>query len=303
VVRAYHAPVPVICVGNLVAGGSGKTPVVLSLATILAGRGIDAHIVMRGYGGRLAGPVRVDPGHHTAVDTGDEALLAAARAPCWVARDRAAGVRAAVEAGAAAILLYDGFQNPSVAKALSLIVVDAAYGFGNRRLVPAGPLRERIAAGLARADAIVLIDDGSAEPASALAGCGLPVLNATLAPIGGERFAGARVVAFAGIGRPEKFFATLRRLGATLIKERRFPDHHRFRNDDRAELHRSAATGDAVLVTTAKDWVRLPAEWRSGIAMLEVELRWRDEDALAALLTRCLSPIGLDGRDPHAGRG
>src|SRR6202043_2071353 len=126
----------------------------------LAAEGVAVHAVTRGYGGRLEGPVRGDPDRHDAAAVGDEPLLLAARAPCWVARDRAAGVRAAVEAGAAAILLDDGFQNPSVAKALSLIVVDAAYGFGNRRLMPAGPLRERIAAGLARADAIVLIDDG-----------------------------------------------------------------------------------------------------------------------------------------------
>jgi tetraacyldisaccharide 4'-kinase len=302
VVRSYRAPVPVICVGNLVAGGSGKTPVVLSLAGILARQGTDAQIVMRGYGGRLAGPLRVDAERHDAADIGDEALLAAARAPCWVARDRAAGVRAAAAAGARAILLDDGFQNPSVAKDLSLIVVDAAYGFGNRRLMPAGPLRERIAAGLARADAIVLIDDDGGEAANPLGSCRLPILRAALVPVGGERFAGARAVAFAGIGRPEKFFATLRRLGAIPIVERGFPDHHRFRAADLAALRQAAETGNAMLVTTAKDWVRLPTKWRRDIAVLDVALRWRDEDALTALLFAHLRPSG-DGRDAHAGRG
>ncbi|MGH7114508.1 MAG: tetraacyldisaccharide 4'-kinase, partial [Stellaceae bacterium] len=151
----YHAPVPVICVGNLTAGGAGKTPVVIALAAWLASRGRAAHVMTRGYGGRLAGPLRVDPSRHNAAVVGDEALLHASRAPCWIARDRAAGIAAAATAGAEAILLDDGFQNPLVAKTLALIVVDAAYGFGNRRVIPAGPLRENLRRGLARADGVV----------------------------------------------------------------------------------------------------------------------------------------------------
>ena len=202
VARPYRAPVPVICIGNLVAGGSGKTPVVLSLAAVLKARGIEPHIVTRGYGGRLAGPLRVDPARHDARAVGDEALLAAARAPCWVARDRAAGVRAAVAAGARAVLLDDGFQNPHVAKDLSLVVVDAEYGFGNGRLMPAGPLRERISCGLARADAIVLLGDpGDGAAPAGLASRDRPILRAALEPVAGERLAGRRVAAFAGIGQ------------------------------------------------------------------------------------------------------
>ncbi len=275
----YRAPAPVICVGNIVAGGSGKTPVALSLAVILAARGVDAAIVMRGYGGSLAGPLRVDPQRHDAAGIGDEALLAAAVAPCWVARDRAAGVEAAVAGGATAIILDDGFQNPHVAKDLSLVVVDAAYGFGNGRLIPAGPLRERIDAGLARADAIVLIGDGAP-----LATRVKPVLHAALEPVDGARFAGASVVAFAGIGRPEKFFASLGALGALLVAERPFPDHHPYRATELAALRREATAAGAHLVTTRKDWVRLPESERAGIDVLDVALRWREPAVLDALL-------------------
>jgi tetraacyldisaccharide 4'-kinase len=296
VARPYRAPVPVICVGNLVAGGSGKTPVALSLAAMLAGRDVTAAIVTRGYGGRLAGPVRVDPQGHDAEAVGDEALLAAARTPCWVAHDRAAGVRAAVDSGARAIILDDGFQNPHVAKDLSLVVVDAAYGFGNGRLIPAGPLRERITAGLARADAIVLI--GDTEPGE-LAAIDVPILRATLGPLEARRFAGAKIVAFAGIGRPEKFFATLGGLGAKIVAERGFPDHHRYRDTELAALRRDATSTGAMLVTTAKDWVRLRPVERAGIAVLDVELRWHNENALDAVLAPFFAQIG-DGR--HAAR-
>lgn len=275
VTRPYRAPVPVICVGNLVAGGSGKTPVVLSLAGMLPG----AHAVTRGYGGSLHGPMRVTPSHG-ATETGDEALLLAARLPCWVARDRAAGIRAAVAAGATAILLDDGFQNPTIAKDLSLVVVDTGFGFGNRRVIPAGPLRERIAPGLARADAVVLIGNGP-DPEGLY---GQKILRADLAPTGGGELVGKPVVAFAGIGRPEKFFATLRTLGAVVADTREFPDHHPFRPAELAELRNEAARQGAILVTTAKDWVRLTPSERGGIAVVEVEIVWREPEMLAALL-------------------
>jgi len=280
--RPYRAPVPVICVGNLVAGGSGKTPVVLSLAARLRQRGTDVQVVTRGYRGRLAGPVSVDPQVHDASAVGDEALLLAAVAPTWVARDRPAGIRAACEAGAELILLDDGLQNPGFAKNLSLLAVDARYGFGNGRVIPAGPLREPIEAGLGRSDAVVLIGDGPA-PAE-LRHSALPLLPAQLAPVAGERFAGRRVVAFAGIGRPAKFFATLHALGAAVVAAKPFPDHHRFSAPELAALRRDADAADAMLVTTAKDWVRLPAAERDGIEILAVELRWREPAALDGLL-------------------
>ena len=290
--RSYRATVPVVCVGNLVAGGAGKTPVALSLASWLVARGHPVHVVTRGYGGRLRGPVQVDPTHHDALAVGDEALLLATRAPCWVARDRAAGVRAAVAGGAGAILLDDGLQNPTVAKTLGLVVVDSGYGFGNGRVMPAGPLRENLRRGLARADAVMLLAaQGGAGGAEGLPpGCGVPVLNAVLAPVNGERLAGTRLLAFAGIGRPEKFFAMLRALGADLVNTRAFPDHHPFRVAELEALRRDADLSSARMITTAKDIVRVPLAQQAGIEVLDVEVRWSDPDALV----RLISPV-IDG--------
>jgi tetraacyldisaccharide 4'-kinase len=300
VARPYRAPVPVLCVGNLVAGGSGKTPIVLALAELFTERRIAVHVVSRGYGGELAGPARVDPDLQDAAAVGDEALLIAARTPCWVARDRASGIAAAAEAGAAVILLDDGFQNPGVAKDLSLVVVDSEYGFGNGRVIPAGPLREPVAAGLARADAIVLFGNGPAPQGLGTVSC--PIWRAVLEPVNSERFAGARLAAFAGIGRPEKFFAMLRRLGATLVAAKSFPDHHPYRAAEIARLRETAAREDALLVTTAKDWVRLSPALREGIEVLDIEVRWRD----AAILQRLLSDFlqrADHGRDARPARG
>lgn len=283
--RPYRSPVPVVCIGNMVAGGAGKTPVTMALASLCAARGIAAHIVTRGYGGRLGGPVRVDPAHHDASAVGDEAMLLAACAPTWVARDRAAGTRAAASAGARLVLLDDGFQNPTICKDLSLVVVEAAYGFGNGRVIPAGPLRERFARALSRADAVVLLggeaDVGSLER---LVSCGVAVLHASVAPIAGERLAGASLLAFAGIGRPEKFFGMLRSLGVDLVDARPFPDHHRYRRKEIDQLFRDAEQAHARLVTTAKDIVRVPPARRRSIEVLDIEIRWRDGAALVGLI-------------------
>jgi len=299
VVRPYRASLPVVCVGNLVAGGSGKTPVVLALAALMAREGAAVHVVSRGYGGRLAGPVRVDPVKHAAAAVGDEALLLAQAAPCWVARDRAGGVRAAALAGAAAVLLDDGFQNPSIEKDLSLLVIDAEYGFGNGRVMPAGPLREPPAAGLARADAVVLVGDGDPPPAVRMSG--RPILRARLEPLQADAFADARVIAFAGIGRPAKFFASLRAVGAEVIAAQPFPDHHRYAEGELFPLRRAAEAAGARLVTTAKDWARLPTLWRRGIEVLAVEIRWQDPASVADLVFGALRRAG-NGHDRSAAR-
>jgi tetraacyldisaccharide 4'-kinase len=293
--RPYRAPIPVLCVGNLVVGGAGKTPVVMALGAWLAGRKVPPHVISRGYRGHLVGPALVDPSEHSAAAVGDEALLLARSLPCWVARDRAAGIRAAVDAGAEVVLIDDGFQNPAFAKTLSLLVVDATYRFGNGRVVPGGPLREDLQGGLARADAVVLVrgsGEAGCDEASEIFG-DRPVLPALIAPIAGERLAGMRLFAFAGIGRPEKFFATLRGLGAEVIKTHAFPDHHRFRAREIAALRRAAERARSRLVTTAKDIVRLPPAERYDIEVLEIEILWRKPEPLARLLTPILD-LDLD---------
>ena len=283
--RSWQASVPVVCVGNLVAGGAGKTPVVLSLAARLAARGRSPHVLSRGYGGRLAGPVAVEPGRHDAAAVGDEPLLLAEAAPCWVARDRVAGAKAAVAAGADLLLLDDGLQNPSLAKTLSLLVIDGGYGFGNGRVLPAGPLREPIAIGLARADVLVLMGEDEAVLAPVLGN--RVVLRARLRAENAASIAGDAVVAFAGIARPAKFFAMLEAAGARVIEGRAFPDHHRY---DAAELdalrRRRDGIAGARLITTAKDWVRLAPEWRAEVGVLKVSVAWEDEAALDRLLDR-----------------
>lgn len=284
-IRPASSPVPVVCVGNVVAGGAGKTPVVLSLARICTAGGRRPHLLSRGYGGRLRGPVRVDPGTHTARDVGDEPLLLARDAPTWVARDRVAGARAAAAAGAGIIVLDDGLQNPRLRKDLALLVVDGDTGFGNGRLIPAGPLREPPSVALARADAVIVMGTDRHGLADGAAAAGRPVLHARLEPDEhAARLKDEPVVAFAGIARPAKFFATLEDVGARLVARFAFPDHHRFDPDELMQMADLAAASGARLVTTAKDHVRLPVEARAMTETVGVHVVWSDPAAVDALL-------------------
>ncbi|MES2254924.1 MAG: tetraacyldisaccharide 4'-kinase [Pseudomonadota bacterium] len=268
----------VICIGNLTAGGSGKTPVALAIGNRLQTRYDSIFFLTRGYGGREPGPLRVEP-DGDAARFGDEALLLARMAPTIVARDRAAGAALAVAQGATAIVMDDGHQNFSLAKNLSIVVVDGEYAFGNGLMIPAGPLRETVPQGLARADAVIVMGDGSPD----LHDYRGPVLRAKLVAEG-EEFRGRHVFAFAGIGRPEKFVASLEKAGAIVTGTQFFADHHPYRDGEIAAL--KARAGDAQIVTTEKDLVRLSPRNRTGITALPVRAIFDDMALLDQLLGR-----------------
>ncbi len=279
--RTFDAEIPVICVGNLTAGGSGKTPIAIALADMLRAQGHKPYFLTRGYGGSTRGPALATRAHSAQV-MGDEALLLARAAPTIVARNRAAGARLAKDKGASVIVMDDGHQNFSLRKSLSLVVVDGQSGFGNGLQIPAGPLREPVAQGLARADAVVLIVSERSEDGSpGLDGFHGPVLRAHLkADIGS--FAGKNVFAFAGIGRPEKFVASLEAGGAHVTGSCFFADHHPY--SDAEILQLKAVAGDAELVTTEKDFVRLSTEQRQGIRLLKIAAIFEDDAAIGRLL-------------------
>ena len=278
-----RASVPVICAGNITMGGVGKTPFVSLLADRLIDRGHAPFILMRGYGGREKGPLRVTPAH-TAADVGDEARMLADRLPVIVSSDRPAGVELAVLDGASVIVMDDGFQNPSLAKDLSFVLVDGQAGLGNGRVFPAGPLRERPEDALARAQAVVIVGgDSSFLPEVPK---GLPVLRARLRSVIPQPLEGARAHAFSGIGRPEKFFEQLSTFGVNLLKENGFPDHHPYSGDEIAKLKDAAEKDGAMLLTTEKDMARLSSAEAEGITVIRAEMTIENNTLLEDLLTR-----------------
>ncbi|MET0743136.1 MAG: tetraacyldisaccharide 4'-kinase [Microvirga sp.] len=300
-----RAAMPVVCVGNFTAGGAGKTPAALAIAGLLIAAGRHPAFLTRGYGGRMAGPVRVEPGHD-AGEVGDEPLLLARCAPTIVSRDRPAGADMARAIGADVLVMDDGLQNPSLVKDLAIAVVDGRTGLGNGLPLPAGPLRAPLEAQWPAIDAVLVVGEGAAgaRVAKAAGERGKPVFRATVKPEDGPAagLRGARVLAFAGIARPEKLFDTLRDCGAIVAATRSFPDHHPFAAADLAELRDAAGRQGLSLVTTEKDLARIgPAAAGGDIRALPVRLhvdapsRWRDF-ILAGVLARDAG--ALPGRGP-----
>ena len=290
--------VPVICVGNITVGGTGKTPVVRELLRRLTNAGVQAHGLSRGHGGRLTGPVRVDPEAHAAADVGDEPLMLARDFPIWVSRDRPAGARAAVAAWAQAIVMDDGHQNPSLRKTLSLVVVDGEtrnneWPFGDGAVFPAGPMREPLKTGLSRADAVVLLLPADLDaPDPELLGLfgSTPVLVARLEPEAPPP-AGPQL-GFAGVGKPWKVERALQAAGCELADFVPLPDHARFDAGLLKLLAERAEAYGAGMVTTEKDWVRLSRDWQARVTAWPVRVRFEDEAALDRLLRACAADRG-----------
>jgi len=286
----WKAGVPIICVGNLVVGGAGKTPIAIDIIARLKAKGMATHVIMRGYGGTEIGPVLVDPKNHSFATVGDEALLLTQNAPTWVSRDRKAGIEAAIKAGAQVIVMDDGFQNPSVFKDLSILVVDGQYGFGNGRVMPAGPLRENIEAGLKRADCMALLGADEADVWGRVQRAEqkkLPVLRARIEPTADiQNLKGQDVFAFAGIGRPQKFFDTLRKAECKLVGCKSFDDHHPYSVEEIQHVIDAAA--GVLVVTTTKDWVRLSPAHKNTIKAVPIALVWKNKTEIDELLSKVL---------------
>jgi tetraacyldisaccharide 4'-kinase len=296
-IKPFSSRLPVICIGNFTAGG-GKTPTAIAVAQVLKGLGERPCFLSRGYGGRNSGPHLVAD-TNSAEEVGDEPLLLAQHAPIVVAADRAAGARAIETLGENVIVMDDGFQNSQLAKDLSLIVIDAGVGIGNGLVMPAGPLRAPLDQQMTRADALIVIGEGdkAAPLIEAFGSQGKPVLKARIVPRGDPRWLCVLpVIGFAGMARPEKFYATLRANGARLVEKRSFPDHHRYREKEAADLLKSVSAQNAMLVTTEKDWVRLPEDRDTALGELKfrsrpfpIAIEFEDDAALKQLLAAAIT--------------
>lgn len=293
ITRPKILPVPLICIGNLVAGGAGKTPVALAVGNWAKQHGMNACFLSKGYGGDAQEPMQVDPYFHPHSTVGDEPLLLARILPTIVAKSRVEGAKFAVEKGYKLIVMDDGFQNPELKPTLSLVVIDAAYGFGNGRTLPAGPLREPPVYGLKRADAVILLSREGQDEYRLDFPANLPVLHAHIRTICQTPLAGQPVFAFSGIARPEQFFDAVRNvLNADLRETRTFPDHHAFTPTQLAKLAQDALLQGAALITTAKDAVRLPRALQNEVLVADIDLSWQNEAALGALL----APLAQKGQ-------
>lgn len=287
--RPVKVSVPVICIGNLTSGGSGKTPIVEALRTLISAQNINTASLSRGYRGKLKGPLKVEADTHTASQVGDEPLMLAQSGPAWISRDRPAGARAMIASGVETIIMDDGHQNPSLHKDISLLVVDASAPFGNGHVLPKGPLREPIATGLARADGVIMMGPKWTPPL--IAQMGLPVFHAKLQRL--SLLPTGPLFAFAGIARPERFFESLRADGANVCDSISYSDHQAFTPKTLKNLRALAQKHGATLVTTEKDFIRIDADDRHGIIPIKVRAVFENQAALMEMVnTRLQEPAG-----------
>lgn len=285
IIKPTTLPIPVICVGNLTVGGAGKTPVALHIGDLLNKKNIEAFFISRGYGGTQKLPLRVNPQIHSALQVGDEPLLLAQVLPTIVGRNKVNAAKFAMEQGAELIVMDDGFQNPALTKDLSLIVVDRRLSFGNERLLPAGPLREKVRSGIKRAGAIVIINPANFMPTSLP---GIPFLLArSQAKPSMLALKGKKIIAFCGIAIPHKFYYMLKNAGAEIVDKISFPDHYHYKQKDLLNLKEKAKEHSAILVTTSKDAARMDKDFKEEIKdihVAEMELVFENQDKLEALI-------------------
>jgi tetraacyldisaccharide 4'-kinase len=297
----WRAPVAVVCVGNFVVGGAGKTPTVIALARVARSRGLKPGLLASGYGGDVRAPILVDPTVHTADQIGDEALLLAAVAPTVVSRDRVAGARRLAGENVEIIIMDDGFQNPALALDLALVAVDAAAGVGNGLTVPSGPLRAPLPPQMRRAGALLVVGDGeAADPLiRAAARAGRPVLRAQIRPTRSKDWRKEPILAFAGIGHPDKFFATLKEAHAPVVRTLSFADHYNYGEVDAVRLMHIADTEKLRMVTTEKDFVRLArktgalARLRDRVESFHVMLEFENPAAIGEMIDEAVQKAAL----------
>lgn len=287
-IAPVQLPIPVICVGNVVAGGAGKTPVALHIGKLLKAKGIKAFFLTRGYGGALPGPVLVNPKKHKAVHVGDEALLLAEILPTVKCANRVAGAKLALQKGAEVIIMDDGYQNPSLYKTLSVLVIDGSTVYGNGLLIPAGPLRERPRSAIARAHIIILVNRNTRTPA-------MPnekaIYMATTRIHDGTLFKGKKIYLFCGIGNPDKFFGMMSVYGANIVATKAFPDHHPYTMAELNKLIIDSVKQKAVLVTTRKDLMRVPPELHDCMIAADLDLELDNEGSLSYVLDYVLGRV------------
>ncbi len=286
-VRSYKLSKPVICVGNLVMGGAGKTPTVIALVAMLKKMGHTPHILSRGYGAIVKGLQKVDPERHHYLEVGDEPLMLSQFAPTWVCPNRIKAGKAAIKNGATVLIMDDGFQNKALEKDLNLLVVDSIQGFGNKEVFPAGPLREPVTSGLNRADAVFFIGGGKASTAKKASSLGVEhAFKASFINLTEPVQRGERVLAFSGIGYPEKFRLTLKRAGYKLVEFASFADHYPYTIVDMDRLLKAAELKKAQLITTSKDFIRIPTPYKENVQVFKINLQFEQPEQVEELLER-----------------
>ncbi len=291
--KPNKSEIPVICIGNLVVGGAGKTPVALKISEILKFSGYNPHFLTRGYAGKIKDNIKVHDGH-SAEEVGDESLILSEVAPTWIGSNRIRSSKLAKKNNADCIIMDDGFQNPTIKKDFSIIVIDGKQGFGNKRVLPSGPLRESIRRGLKRADAIILVGEDKLNIKKFLS-VSIPFFNATFdVSKNKEIFKGKNVTAFAGIAYPTKFFDTLKEQGAKILKKINFPDHYIYTENDLLKLVEIANNNQSILVTTKKDYVRIPKNYKKIVHKLDGEIILDEEENLRIILNNVLETLILN---------